>query len=336
MSDNNPFQKSGLPSTVNAGTVAIEQERAIAEAQGKLVIAKRFPRDQAAAYEAVMESCKRPAFAEVANYAYPRGGQQVTGPSIRMAEELARCWGNMDFGIRELSRRDGVSEMEAYAWDLQTNTMSSQKFTVKHLRDKTGGATVLTSERDIYEVTANMGGRRLRARILSVLPPDLVDAAVKACRQTMAGKSEMPIADRVRQMIDAFAKKEVSSTHIASYLDKPLDAFTGEDIADMQAVYNAIHTGQSKVSDFFGAEEAKRPNLGTGTDKPKEKSKPATGDKKQPAKEKPKADPKQAAASETQQPDATEQQTESEPDETEVQGADAQQQLDEDGGFNKF
>ena len=54
---------------------------------------------------------------------------------IRLAEELARCWGNIDYGLRELSRRAGESEMEAYAWDLETNTMSSQKFTVKHIRE---------------------------------------------------------------------------------------------------------------------------------------------------------------------------------------------------------
>ena len=31
---------------INQGTVAIESSRAIAEAQGKLVIAKQFPRDE--------------------------------------------------------------------------------------------------------------------------------------------------------------------------------------------------------------------------------------------------------------------------------------------------
>ena len=41
--------------------------------------------------------------------------------------------------LRELSRRAGESEMEAYAWDLETNTMSSQKFTVKHIRDTRAG-----------------------------------------------------------------------------------------------------------------------------------------------------------------------------------------------------
>ena len=35
---------------INQGTVAVESSRAIAEAQGKLIIAKRFPRDEVQAY----------------------------------------------------------------------------------------------------------------------------------------------------------------------------------------------------------------------------------------------------------------------------------------------
>ena len=88
---------------VNQGTVAIEASRAVAEAQGKLVIAKRFPRDEVEAYNKAMQVCKLPTMAEKAFYSFPRGGQTVEGPTIRFAEELARCWGNIDYGIKELS-----------------------------------------------------------------------------------------------------------------------------------------------------------------------------------------------------------------------------------------
>lgn len=248
----NPFaRKQEMGAHVNHGTVHIEQSRAVTEAQGKLLLAKKFPRDEAAAYRQIMESCSRPALAACGEYAYPRGGQTVRGPSIRLAEELARCWGNIDYGIRELSRTDGVSEMEAYAWDLQTNTISSQKFTVRHIRDKRGGGQALSDERDIYEITANMGGRRLRARLMAILPPDLVDAAVERCRMTMAGNSEEPIKDRVRKMLTAFSRFGVNERHITRYLDKSLDEVLPEDIADLQGVYNSLKNGQASAGDFF-------------------------------------------------------------------------------------
>jgi hypothetical protein len=113
----NPFVR--MESKVDAiaqGTVAIESERAVAEAQGKLIVAQRFPRDAYKAFEAMLQSCRRPGLARTAFYNYSRGGSAVSGPTIRLAEELARCWGNIDYGLRELSNQPGVSEMEAYAW----------------------------------------------------------------------------------------------------------------------------------------------------------------------------------------------------------------------------
>lgn len=250
----NPFARvgTGLQTHVSAGAVAIEQERAIAEAQGKLVIAKRFPRDQAIAFQRVMEACSRPGLADEALYAYPRGGQTVSGPSIRLAEELARCWGNIDYGMKELSRRDGETEMEAYCWDLETNVYSAQKFTVKHLRDKQGGAKVLTDERDIYEIGANMGARRMRARILAVIPGDVVDAAVAKCRETLAGRSDKPMVDRIRALVTEFGKLGVGPNLIEKRMKKPTAELTPDDLVDLGAVYKGIRDGISKVADWFG------------------------------------------------------------------------------------
>lgn len=258
----NPFAPKGMATHVNHGTVNIEQSRAVTEAQGKLLLAKRFPRDEALAYSKIMASCSRPTLAASGEYAYPRGGQTVSGPSIRLAEELARCWGNIEYGIRELSRQEGNSEMEAYAWDLETNTYSSQKFTVRHLRDKNGGAQVLTAERDIYELTANMGGRRLRARLLAILPPDLVEAAVNQCRKTLAGDTSLPLADRVRALVDAFSQLGVTEKHLRAYLNKSLDEILPEEIATLRGVYNSIKNGQAGVADFFSI----KPTEGESTD----------------------------------------------------------------------
>jgi hypothetical protein len=247
---NNPFARSA-PEHISAGAVAIESERAIAEAQGRLLIAKRFPRDQARAFAAAMDACRRPSLAEVAIYRFPRGGQSVEGPSIRMAEELARCWGNVAYGIRELSRRPGESEMEAFAWDQETNVISTQTFTVRHLRDKRGGPEALKDERDIYEVTANMGARRLRARILAVLPPDLVDAAVAECQRTMRDGSQKPVADRIRDMTQAFVRVGVTADMLAARLGRPLDTATVDDLEELRGIFLSMKDGATGARDWF-------------------------------------------------------------------------------------
>ncbi len=244
---------------INQGTVAIEASRAIAEAQGKLVIAKRFPRDEIEAFAKVKEACSRPAMASTAFYKFPRGNQTVEGPTIRFAEELARCWGNIDYGIKELSQDDGKSEMQAYAWDLETNAQSVQNFTNLHQREVNGKMKTLTSLRDIYENNANMATRRLRSRILAILPNWIVDEAIRECKATLKrmaeGTNEMPLVDRVKNMIVQFAKYGVTKEQIESRLKRKANTMTADDFVEYIGIFNAIKNSETKVADWFEAAE---------------------------------------------------------------------------------
>lgn len=237
---------------INQGTVAIEASRAIAEAQGKLVIAKRFPRDEISSYAKMMEACQRPTMASKAFYSFPRAGGKVEGPTIRFAEELARCWGNIDYGIKELSQDDGKSEMQAYAWDLETNAQSIQNFTNPHLREVNGKMKTLTSQRDIYENNANMATRRLRSRILAILPAWFVEDAIAECKKTLAGRNDEPLIDRVKKMVVQFSKLGVTQEQIEQRLKRKIDTMTADDLVDYIGIYNAIKQGESKASEWFG------------------------------------------------------------------------------------
>ena len=248
-------QAAAIPNdTINQGTVLIESSRAIAEAQGKLIIAKRFPRDEIAAYSKAIEACKRPAMAEKAFYSFPRGGQTVEGPTIRFAEELARCWGNIDYGIKELSQDDGKSELQAYAWDLETNAQSVQNFTNPHMREVGKKMVTLTSQRDIYENNANMATRRLRARILAILPSWFVDDCITECKKTLAGQNDIPLIDRVKKMVVSFAKFGVTQQMIERRLKKSIDSMNADDFVEYTGIFNALRNGESKVAEWFEAE----------------------------------------------------------------------------------
>ena len=78
--------------------MSIATSRQAQEVQAQMVVAKRFPRNETLSISRVMAACNRLSLAESALYAYPRGGTTVSGPSIRLAESLARSWGNIDFG----------------------------------------------------------------------------------------------------------------------------------------------------------------------------------------------------------------------------------------------
>lgn len=104
------------------------------EVQVAMLAAKKFPRDQVVAYNNIMRACQRRKLAESSMYEFPRGNEKITGPSIRLAEAIAQNWGNIDFGFMELEQRNGVSQVMAYAWDLETNSRQTKLFSVPHIR----------------------------------------------------------------------------------------------------------------------------------------------------------------------------------------------------------
>lgn len=236
---------------INQGTVAVESSRAIAEAQGKLIMAKRFPRNYTESYTKAMEACQRKGFAEKAFFSYPRAGQTVTGVTIRFAEELARVYGNLDYGIKEMSHEEGKSEMQAYCWDLETNTISSQNFTVEHIMETKQGNRKLTSQRDIYERTANDGARRLRSRILAILPPDLVEDCINECKKTLAGQNGIPLIDKIKNMVTAFTKLGVTKEMLEQRLKHTVESVNEEELTEYIGIYNGLKQKETTISDWF-------------------------------------------------------------------------------------
>lgn len=222
------------------------------EVQAAMVIAKKFPRDHVQSFNRIIDACKRPALAESAMYEYPRGGTKVVGPSIRLAEAMAQNWGNIDFGIIELEQRNGESQVMAYAWDLETNTRQSKIFSVPHVRSTRNGNVALTDPRDIYEMVANQGARRVRACILGIIPGDVQEAAIEQCNKTMAGNNSKPIIDLVREM-SAIFKNEfgVSLELIEKFIGCKSEAFTMNDLVRLRRVYKSLHDGMSKREDYF-------------------------------------------------------------------------------------
>lgn len=239
----------------SVAAVQIESERAIAEAQGQLVLAKRFPRDMNAAYRELLEACANRALAEAAFYSVPNRGQ---GPSIRLAEEIARVYGNFEYGHRELSRTDDRSEVEVYAWDKEKNNRSVRHITVMHTRDTKEGQKKLRDQKDIDDKIANVAAKQMRGRILALVPKWFSEAAQDACRKTLSGKSDKTVEQRVRDMVAAFQKWGVTIPLIEERIGHKLDAATTDDLIDLTAVYNSLKEG-ARVGDYFGASAAEDP-----------------------------------------------------------------------------
>ena len=236
---------------MNAAT-AMSSTREAQEVQAAVFMAKRFPRDENFAIARIAQTCQRRGLAEKAIYSYPKGGQNVAGPSIRLAEAIAQSWGNIQSGVVELEQRPGESVCMSYCWDLETNTRDTKIFTVSHSIQTKKGAKMLTDPREIYEHVANQGARRKRACILAVIPKDVVDSAMEACQKTLAAGAKEPLIDRLRKMVNVFQTElSVPLECIERYMGYKLDSFTEMDMQTLRGVYTAIKDGASKREDYF-------------------------------------------------------------------------------------
>lgn len=250
----NPFGSNAV--AARSGLVSVEQQRAIAEIQAAMIVARSMPRDRKQALDYILLDCTDPDLAEEAEYEYSRGGSKISGPSIRLLETVARRWGNLSTGIEELSRHDGYSEFKAYAVDLETNWRDEKKFQVKHWRDteKKGGAGYqVTSERDIYEVGANMGARRKRACMEAVIPSDVIRQAQDQCQLTLKTKVEVT-PELLQTMLDQFAKFNVTKDMIEKRVQRHLEAITPGLVIQLRRIYNSMKDGMSGPEEWFPIE----------------------------------------------------------------------------------
>ena len=249
MSDLNPF---GNEATESAGgaIAAVGEAREIAEVKAAMAVAQMYPRDQRKAMDRILNACARPTLAEKAQYAFARGGQEITGPSIRLAETIAQGWGHLQYGMRELSNVGGASEVEAYCWDLESNVRKSIQFTVSHVRNTKKGSYALTDSRDIYENVANNGARRVRACILAIVPGDVVEAAEQACEQTLRAKVDIS-PERIAKLLEAFAAFGVDKEAIEKKIQRRMDSILPAQVVSLGRIYNSLRDGMSKPHEWF-------------------------------------------------------------------------------------
>ncbi len=241
-----PLAQGGASNISTAQIVS----REVAEMQAQIYLAKQFPRDQRQAMDRILTACQRPGLASVAVYVYPRGGSNVSGPSIRLAEEIARNWCNIECGWNEMERLDDMSKVRAFAWDKETNVLKTLFFFVPHYRSTKKGRNRITDERDLYELLANSAARRMRNCVLALIPGDVVDAAVEQCQKTMISKCDVTPEGLLR-LVESFEAFGVTKRAIEARLGRRIDAIAPAQYLRLREIYASLRDGMSEPSDWF-------------------------------------------------------------------------------------
>ena len=227
-----------------------EQARAVAEVQAAVTVAQQVRRDQGRAEAEMKATCERLSVANKAFYSVPNRG---SGPTVHLMRELARIWGNIDYGVRELNRNDaeGISEIQAYAWDQETNVKSTRSFIVPHERMARKTRQKLTDLGDIYLNNQNVGARAVRECIAAVLPTWFTDEAQTLCQTTLQNGDGEPLPARIEKMLGAFHKHNVTQAMIEAKLKRKRTAWSAGDLAELTTIFQSLERREITAEEAF-------------------------------------------------------------------------------------
>lgn len=248
------------------GAAAKEQH----EIQSAIIIAKKMPRNEEACFQKLMKAASRPSFAEDATYSFPRGTKEdgtknmVSGPSVNLAREAARVWGNIRYGLYVVRDDHDSRLIRGWAWDVETNTKVEVEDDFKKLiqRKKQGGKPGETvwiepDERDLRELTNRRGAILLRNAILQVLPKDLIEDALFACEEALKkAAGENPEGARKRLLVD-FGSINITVEHLEQKLGHPFAQSTPKEIAELRGICKSIMDGNTTWAEYIKEPEAK-------------------------------------------------------------------------------
>lgn len=171
----------------------------------------------------------------------------IEGLSVRLAEIIAGCWGNLRVASRIIGNDGKTITAQAICHDLESNFAISVEVK-RRITTKNG----FTFSEDMQVVTGNAASAIARRNaILTVVPKAITNAMVKRIRAIALGKS-IDVETTRQKMIAYFAKIGVTKDMILHYLQvDSVDAIGKEQILKLHGTANAIKEGTTTVKETF-------------------------------------------------------------------------------------
>lgn len=177
----------------------------------------------------------------------------IEGPSIRLAEIAAQCWGNCRIEARviEVNRQEKYVEAVGIFHDLETNMASTSNV---RRRISTREGRVFSD--DMIVVTGNAAcAIAKRNAILAGIPRGVYRGAYQKAREIVAGTAETLVKNRDRA-IKSFAAFGVTPQQIFEVLGVEGDADIGlDEIATLRALFMSLKSGEVTVEEAFAKPE---------------------------------------------------------------------------------
>ncbi len=219
--------------------------------------ARAFPRQPAVVKSKMMSyACLDEDTASSCFYSLPRGGKNIQGPSVRLAEIAVSCYQNLRVGTRIIETVTTGDNphvvVQSVAFDLENNvsvTIEKRRRIVG--KKMAGGGHYPPSEDDINLASNAASAIAFRDATWKIVPFALVKPVYEQCRKVAVGDAKS-LVDRRGKCLETFAKMGVSQERVLVRLDKKkVEEITLDDIETLIGIHTTIKEGEEAIEAIF-------------------------------------------------------------------------------------
>jgi len=223
------------------------------EIDTQISTAHAYPRDEERALEKMAKlACMDADTAADCFYKLSRKGadgtqSDIEGLSVRMAEIIAACWGNLRVQARIIGNDGKWITAQGICHDLESNVAVSKEVK-RRITTKNG----YTFSEDMQVVTGNAAcAIAYRNAVLAVVPKAVTNCVIKKVRSMMAN-TEMDVAKVCHQTLAWWAGRGITEAQILQYLQVDcVEAISKEHLYTLRALAQAINEGATTQEEAF-------------------------------------------------------------------------------------
>lgn len=224
------------------------------EVDTAIATAQRYPRDIVSVKEEILTlATMTPEIAEKCFYVLKRKDKKgnvttITGESVRLAEIVASCYGNINAGFRIVGNDGKKITAIGVCHDLQKNVRFMGE--VQRRITTSDGRTYSD---DMQIVIANAAGAiAFRNAVFKVIPKALIAGMIERIKKVAMG-SEKSLSEKIKEVFhDLKTEFKVKEEAILELFEKKSKTeFTIQDVFELRGIYNALKEGTTTVEETF-------------------------------------------------------------------------------------
>jgi predicted flap endonuclease-1-like 5' DNA nuclease len=234
---------------IPANGIIYSQDKATIDTM--IATAKAYPRDiMRCVNNAIAIVTMDRETAESMNYAIPRAGKFIGGPSVHLAKVLAQCFGNLRVEMKTVSVDETTVTSQGVAFDLESNY--AVKTDVKRsIMTRSGRMSD-----DMIVVTGNAANSiAFRNSVFAVIPKAITDKVNGAAKTKVVGDVSTPelLAERRNKIFDRLKSlyKIADSDILFAIGKKTIDRVDKDDLVAIVGIGQAIKDGDTTVEQVF-------------------------------------------------------------------------------------